>query len=178
MLTKEEREKIAERCKNYGENNHSVLKNTYECLLGRLLPGINETTAREDCREIAARLLDLCDTSNMIELPLDKNGEIIRPGDVVYGEDNLRHEVYQIVFDGDSKWLVLIRDGRMCAGTYYSPISFSHKQPITINSVANRIKNILVDDFTRVELDEVLECVRTELVDITEDLASLGDSDD
>ena len=37
----------------------------------------------EDADKIADVILDLCDTSNMIELPLDKDGKVINIGDKV-----------------------------------------------------------------------------------------------
>lgn len=37
----------------------------------------------EDADKIADIILDLCDTSNMIELPLDKDGKVINIGDKV-----------------------------------------------------------------------------------------------
>lgn len=114
MLTKQEREEIAERFRNYDKAEYVTLySGMYDGLLGEHVP--KETTVKKDRIELASRILELCDTSNMLELPVDKNGEVIRPGDVVYGENNLRHEVYQIVFEDDGKWLVLVSGGRLCA---------------------------------------------------------------
>ena len=169
MLTKQERAAIAERCKNYGENNHSVLKNTYECLLGRLLPGIKETTAREDCREIAARLLDLCDTSNMVELPLDKDGEVIHIGDVIYDNSGMEWEVGNIRFSIEGASISVRSDDDYST---FRPEELTHKQPVTIKSLAQRIKHVLEDEATSIGVNPYVELGR-----IAEQLESLGDSD-
>ena len=42
-----------------------------------------DTLLDEDADKIAGIILDLCDTSNMIELPLDKDGKVINIGDKV-----------------------------------------------------------------------------------------------
>lgn len=167
MLTKQEREEIAERVKNYTMASPSI----YECLLGSPLPKSTDTL--QGCQAMAARILELCDTSNMLELPVDKDGEVIRVGDVVYGEDGLRHEVYQIVFDGDAKWLVLVRDGELSVGTYSSPISFTHKQPVTAKSLAQRIRDVLRNGHS-----EMSPYTSRELVHIANDLERLGDNNE
>jgi len=167
MLTKEERVAIAERANECV----AVCGSLYEVLLGHR--SYCNTTYEEDMKKLLARIIDLCDTSNMVELPLDKDGEVIRVGDVVYGEDGLRHEVYQIVFDGDAKWLVLARDGELSVGTYSSPISFTHKQPVTAKSLAQRIRDVLRNDHS-----EMSPYTSRELVHIANDLERLGDNNE
>lgn len=68
MLTKEERSAIAERANECVE----VCGSLYEVLLG--YPSACNTTYEEDMKKLLARIVDLCDTSNMIELPRDKDG--------------------------------------------------------------------------------------------------------
>lgn len=172
MLTKQEREEIAERFRNYDKAEYVTLySGMYDGLLNEHVP--KETTVKKDRMELANRILELCDTSNMLELPVDKDGEVIRVGDVVYGEDGLRHEVYQIVFDGDAKWLVLVRDGELSVGTYSSPISFTHKQPVTAKSLAQRIRDVLRNDHS-----EMSPYTSRELVHIANDLERLGDNNE
>lgn len=170
MLTKEGRAAIAERAVSFNGNSLHYT-DIYRCLFGEDVP--SDTTIKEDDRNILDRLIDLCDTSNMVELPLDKDGEVIRVGDVVYGEDGLRHEVYQIVFDGDAKWLVLVRDGELSVGAYSSPISFTHKQPVTAKSLAQRIRDVLRNDHS-----EMSPYTSRELVHIANDLERLGDNNE
>lgn len=168
MLTKEERVAIAERLRGtYYITNSTLFK---------ALTGEEELIENDQVKElcvIGRVIFDLCDTSSMIELPLDKDGEVIRAGDVVYGEDGLRHEVYQIVFDGDAKWLVLARDGELSVGTYSSPISFTHKQPVTAKSLAQRIRDVLRNDHS-----EMSPYTSRELVHIANDLERLGDNNE
>lgn len=172
MLTKQEREEIAERFRNYDKAEYVTLySGMYDGLLGEHVP--KETTVKKDRIELASRILELCDTSNMLELPVDKNGEVIRPGDVVYGEDNLRHEVYQIVFEDDGKWLVLVSGGRLCAGTYSNPAAFTHKQPVTVKTLAWQIRNVLADDDYDMGAGAYNQLSR-----IAEQLESLSDKDE
>lgn len=168
MLTKEERAAIAERIKSV---DYVDEKTFYESITGKCVP--STTSYSEDLKTLLQVILDLCDTSNMLELPVDKDGEVIRVGDVVYGEDGLRHEVYQIVFDGDAKWLVLVRDGELSVGTYSSPISFTHKQPVTAKSLAQRIRDVLRNDHS-----EMSPYTSRELVHIANDLERLGDNNE
>lgn len=89
MLTKEERKAIAERIGkefDYTENDE-----VYEALIGEEIP--DNTTWGTDCKVVRNRLIELCDTSNMVELPLDKVVLIHRPSrtvclDMVDGSDN------------------------------------------------------------------------------------------
>lgn len=167
MLTKQEREATIERIKSYGDSDLPF----YKLLFGSRAPYAMQYT--EYLKALKDRVIDLCDTSNMIELPVDKDGEVIRVGDVVYGEDGLRHEVYQIVFDGDAKWLVLDRDGELSVGTYSSPISFTNKQPVTAKSLAQRIRDVLRNDHS-----EMSPYTSRELVHIANDLERLGDNNE
>ena len=166
MLTKKEREEIAERFRNYNGEIHSI----YEYLTGKTAP--SNLTVSQGFKEVSDRLIDICDTSNMLELPVDKDGEYIRVGDVVYGEDNLRLEVSQIVFEDDIKWLVLVSNGRLCVGTYSNPTAFTHKEPVTIYSLIKRIKDALdnVSDTTLLPY--------AKLSRIADELESLGDGNE
>lgn len=168
MLTKEERATIAERLKSTEYITSSTL---FKALTGE--EKLSETSHVKSLCIICSVILGLCDTSNMIELPLDKDGEVIRVGDVVYGEDGLRHEVYQIVFDGDGKWLVLVSGGRLCAGTYSNPAAFTHKQPVTVKTLAWQIRNVLADDDYDIGAGAYNQLSR-----IAKQLEKLGDSDD
>ena len=93
MLTKEERAEIAERMRNCNEADYYDF---YEAVTG-------EETAKcipldKDVDNIANVILDLCDTSNMVELPLDRDGEVIRVGDTVYNEAGNTLEVKSIEY--------------------------------------------------------------------------------
>lgn len=78
MLTKQERAEIAERLRECPDADYYDF---YEAVTGE--ETTIDTLLDEDADKIADIILDLCDTSNMIELPLDKNGKIINIGDKV-----------------------------------------------------------------------------------------------
>ena len=97
MLTKQEREEIAERFRNYDKAEYVTLySGMYDGLLGEHVP--KETTVKKDRMELASRILELCDTSNMLELPVDKDGEVIRIHDVVYDNTGMEREVSEFRF--------------------------------------------------------------------------------
>lgn len=81
MLTKQERAEIAERLKDCPEADYYDF---YEAVTGA--ETTIDTLLDEDADKIADVILDLCDTSNMIELPLDKDGKVINIGDKVCDE--------------------------------------------------------------------------------------------
>lgn len=80
MLTKQEREKIAEKAK---ESIDSInVWDPYYILTGNHI--LKDTSIRGDRKKMASIILDLCDTSNMVELPRDKDGKVIHIGDTVW----------------------------------------------------------------------------------------------
>lgn len=81
MLTKQEREATIERIKSYGDSDLPF----YKLLFGSRAPYAMQYT--EYLKALKDRVIDLCDTSNMVELPLDKDGEVIKVGDTVYDKD-------------------------------------------------------------------------------------------
>ena len=97
MLTKQERAAIAERLKNTEYITSSTL---FKALTGE--EKLNETSHVKSLCIICSVILGLCDTSNMIELPLDKDGEIIHIHDVVYDNTGMEWEVreFRFPFDG------------------------------------------------------------------------------
>lgn len=90
MLTRQERQEIAERakaCKKEEELNWDQFS--------YVLLGI-QSWRNDD--ELLDRIVELCDTSNMIGLPLDKDGEVIRIHDVVYDNTGMEREVSEFRF--------------------------------------------------------------------------------
>lgn len=79
MLTKEEREEIAKRFKSCTKVDFSDI---YRGLFG--IPTPKETTIGEDDKATLNRLIELCDTSDMVELPRDKDGKVIHIGDTIW----------------------------------------------------------------------------------------------
>ena len=164
MLTRQERQEIAERAKACKKEEELDWDQFSYVLLG--VP-----RWRND-EELLDRIAKLCDTSNMIELPLDKDGEVIRIGDMV---DNVAEgKIYRVrgyEFKLDD-CLILLASDRSHIWTYSRPEMLAHKKPVTIASLAEHLRNILqtvegMDDSSYIELSN-----------LADNLELLGDSDD
>ena len=164
MLTKQEREAIAERANECV----AVCGSLYEVLLG--CPSACNTTYEEDMKKLLARIVDLCDTSNMVELPLDKDGEVIHINDVIYDNSGEEYQVECIKFFDIGAGVAIRNDD---AYTITQPGRLTHKNPVTAKSLAQRIKHVLEDEATSIGVSPYVELGR-----IAEQLESLGDSDD
>lgn len=166
MLTKEERAAIAERANECVE----VCGSLYEVLFG--YPSACNTTYEEDMKKLLARIVDLCDTSNMLELPVDKDGEVIRIGDTVYDKDGEEYKVtgYKTLFEDTN---IFLSNGSEPVYATVLAHYLTHKEPVTAKSLAQRIKHVLEDEATSIGVDPHIELRR-----IAKQLESLGDSDD
>lgn len=166
MLTKEEREEIAERFRNYDKAEYVTLySGMYDGLLGEHVP--KETTVKKDRMELAARILDLCDTSNMIELPRDKDGEVIQVGDTVYIGDGIKYEVAGYMMRGNGTEVILVA-GAEPVYTKKPANDITHKKPETIASLVSKIRHLLTTEDISDELsDKIWEL--TDLVEMSGD---------
>ena len=166
MLTKEEREKIAERVSSFNEG-YLCYADIYECLFGER-PRYSALSEEYD-KAIKSRILDLCDTSNMIELPLDKDGEVIKVGDTVYVDDDVKYKVvgYMMRSNGTE---VILAAGAEPVYTKEPANDITHKKPVTIASLVERMRDVLDDD------DDMTAWVFSELSHIADQLEKLGDS--
>lgn len=169
MLTKEERAAIAERAASFNED-YLCYADIYECLFGERPR--DSALSEEFDKAITSRLIDLCDTSNMTELPLDKDGEVIRIGDIV---DNVADgKIYRVrgyEFRPDVCSVLLASD-RSHIWTYSRPNVLAHKKLVTIASLAEHLRDILQT------VEGMDDSAYRELSDIADNLEILGDSDD
>lgn len=166
MLTKEERKAIAERANKAKYSMDPI----FEILLGYSSP--EYMSLKDDFIAMVTRILDLCDTSNMIELPLDKDGVPFKRGDTVYESDGTEHTVdgYAFAFD-DAKILSIINStDRSCVGIQTDELT--HKNPITIASLAKELTDIAAADY------DTPMVVKRKISDIADQLEKLGDTDD
>lgn len=163
MLTKEEREEIAERANECV----AVCGSLYEVLLGH--PSACNTTYEEDMKKLLARIVDLCDTSNMIELPRDKDGEVIHVGDIVYYGSTI-YMVKKNIYKGN-EWEIQFFDDKLCISIYAEPNDLTHKKPVTIASLNEQLRHVL-------DKGHMSAWSMAKLFEIVEQLESLGDSDD
>jgi hypothetical protein len=166
MLTKEERTAIAERLKSTEYITSSTL---FKALTGE--EKLNEMSHVKSLCIICSVILGLCDTSNMIELPLDKDGEVIRVGDTVYIGDGIKYEVAGYMMRGNSTEVILAA-GAEPVYTKESANDITHKKPVTIASLIERIREIASND------DDISYCTSSELLGIADKLEKLGDNDD
>ena len=163
MLTKQERAEIAERLKNVDELDDMTF---YKAITGRHRP--DKTSYTFDLATMSRIIFDLCDTSNMLELPLDKDGKVIHVGDIVYYGSTI-YMVKKIIYNGN-KWEIQFFDDKLCISIYAEPNDLTRKKPVTIASLNEQLRHVL-------EKGEMSSWSKDKLSDIADQLESLGDSD-
>lgn len=167
MLTKQEREAIAERVVSFNGDTLRYV-DFYKCLLGEYPQ--DSSSSFEDDKAILDRLIELCDTSNMVELPRDKDGEVIRVGDTLYCGSSTAYKAKKIIHNGN-EWEIQFFDEKFCIPVYDDPDTLTHKKPVTIASINKQLKHLL-------DKGEMSSWLMAKLFDIFDQLESLGDSDD
>lgn len=168
MLTKEERKAIAERIGkefDYAENDE-----VYEALIGEEIP--DNTTWETDCKVVRNCLIELCDTSNMIELPLDKDGEVIHIGDTLYDDDGAEITVSSIRFNESRNNVVITCEGSDFVCTYAGD-SLTRKNPVTVQGLSERMQEVIDDYGLSVNSD-----LSEKLLDIANQLKELAGKDE
>lgn len=167
MLTKEERSAIAERFISY-DGNKLYFAELFKCLFGREIP--RDATTKGSAKTVIDCLIDLCDTSNMVELPRGKDGEVIHIGDTVAnGADGqiCRVRGYEFKLDDCS---VLLTSDRSHIWTYSRPDTLTHKKLVTPKLLSTQIRRVI-------DKGEMTSLAMAELFDIADQLENLGDSD-
>lgn len=162
MLTKQERQEIAERakaCKKEEELNWDQYS--------YVLLGVSRWRNDE---ELLDRIVDLCDTSNMIELPLDKDGEVIHAGDTVYVGDR-EFTVNGFIFN-DNGVTVRVVHTKLSALNFYKSNELTHKKTVTITSLVGEIRRTLSQNTI------MNKETTAKLWEITDQIEMLGDIDD
>jgi len=167
MLTKEERAAIAERVLSFNEE-YLCYADIYECLFGER-PRYSALSEEYD-KAIKSRILDLCDTSNMIELPLDKDGEVIKVGDTVYVDDDVKYKVAGYMMRGNSIEVILTT-GTESVYTKESADDITHKKPGTTAVLSAQIRRAI-------DKGQMSAWAMAELFSVVEQLEKLSDSDD
>ena len=162
MLTKQEREEIAKRFKSCTKVDFSDI---YRGLFG--IPTPKETTIGEDDKATLNRILDLCDTSDMMELPLDKDGKVIHIGDTVWCDGD-KYQVASIRYDTSGLFgvEVYIRSAvEMFRAFWRSPKTVTHIEPISdheriaqeIEEIADANKGTVTEEDLRLVAEEIRE---------------------
>lgn len=164
MLTKEERSAIAERIKSVGCVDE---KTFYESIVGKCVP--STTSYTEDLKTIFRVVLDLCDTSNMIGLPLDKDGIPFKRGDTVYESDGTEHIVDGYAFSRANAKIVSVVDLINNTRILFEADEITHKKPVTIASLAKELADIVASDYGTPMV------VKHKISEIADQLEKLGD---
>ena len=141
MLTKEDRATIAERLKNTEYITSSTL---FKALTGE--EKLSETSHVKSLCIICSVILGLCDTSNMIELPIDKDGEVIKVGDTVYVDDDVKYKVVGYMMRGNGTEVILAA-GAEPVYTKEPANNITHKKPVTIASLVKELTDIVAADY-------------------------------
>ena len=163
MLTKEERAAIAERANRAKYSMDSI----FEILHGYSSP--EYMSLKDDFIAMVTRVLDLCDTSNMVELPVDKDGEVIHIGDTVYAGER-EFTVDGFIFN-DSNVIVRAIHTKLSVLNFCKPGELTHKKPGAIESLVSEIRHVI-------NRGEMTSWSMSKLFDISDQLEKLGDSDD
>ena len=167
MLTKEERAAIAERLKSTEYITSSTL---FKALTGE--EKLSETSHVKSLCIICSVILGLCDTSNMLELPVDKDGEVIHIGDTVYDKDGKKHVVLQFeVLNGRTDVVLSASTNPYCVTVFAHDVT--HEEPITAKLLAQQLRNL-----AECERGYIPTWTLSKLVDIAEKLERLGDNDE
>ncbi len=167
MLTKEERAAIAKRAASFNED-YLCYADIYECLFGERPR--DSALSEEFDKAITSRLIDLCDTSNMIGLPRDKDGKVICPGDTVYVDDDMKYKVAGYMMRGNSIEVILTT-GTESVYTKESADDITHKKPGTTAALSEQIRNVI-------DKGQMTAWAMTELFNIVDQLESLSDKDE
>lgn len=166
MLTKEERAAIAERLSSVSELGDRTF---YEAITGEQRP--SETSYKEDLKAMSNVIINLCDTSNMVELPVDKDGIPFKKGDTVYESDGTEHKVDGYTFTRRDTKILHVTDPDYNEYVVLSSDELTHKKAATIKSLVEELRNTLF-----AATISGRECKK--ILHIADQLESLGDSDD
>lgn len=161
MLTRQERQGIADRAKAYKKGGEELSWDQFSYVLLGIQSWRNDD-------ELLDRIVELCDTSNMIGLPLDKDGEVIRIHDVVYDNTGMEREVSEFRFPFYGACIYARTDDDRST---FRPDELAHKKQVTIKSLVEELRSTLCAAYISGR-----ECEK--ILHIADQLERLGDSDD
>ena len=163
MLTKQEREEIAKRFKSCTKVDFSDI---YRGLFG--IPTPKETTIGEDDKATLNRLIELCDTSDMVELPRDKDGKVIHIGDTVWCSGEKETVKAIEIRDSEARIHFVVPLG---CESWSSPELITRAEPISDHESIARA----IEDITHCLNDAAASL---KLQDIAMELRKLGDGNE
>lgn len=167
MLTKKERKEIAERLSSVTKLGDRAF---YEAITGEQRP--DTTSYEEDLKAMFNVVINLCDTSNMIELPVDKDGIPFKKGDTVYESDGTEHKVDGYTFTRCDTKILSVVDPINNAYVVLNSEELTHKKTVTIASLVGEIRRTLSQNAI------MNKEATSKLWEITDQIEMLSDSDD
>ena len=163
MLTRQERQEIAEKAKLY-KGKELDWDNITDVLTGSLCWKSDD--------ELLDRIIDLCDTSNMVELPVDKDGIPFKKGNTVYESDGTEHKVDGYTFTRCDTKILSVVDPINNSYVVLEADELTHKKPITIASLVGEIRRTLSQNTI------MNKEATSKLWEITDQIEMLGDGND
>lgn len=166
MLTKQEREEIVKRVKDELDRDYVDYADFCEAITGK---GVSIGKPFDYYnRMIFSVVLDLCDTSDMVELPRDKDGKVIHIGDTVWCSGEKETVKAIEIRDSEARIHFVVPLG---CESWSSPELITHAEPISeYESIARAI-----EDITHCLNDAAASL---KLQDIAMELRKLGDDND
>lgn len=141
----------------------------YKCLFGKDVS--SGTSWVQDFSEMVDSIFELYDVSNMLELPVDKDGEYVHIGDTVYlGYDSYNVTGYEV---RDNYVNVILVNGEENENFPVRANLVTHKAPVVIRLLAQRIRDALGDENTH-----TVKFAYVELNHIADIMESLADNDE
>lgn len=171
MLTKQKRDEIVKRAKDELDKDEIDYADLYAAITGKYL-SIGKPFGYYS-RIMLSVVLDLCDMSDMVELPCDKDGEVIHIGDTVWWDGD-KYQVASIRYDtsdffGAEVYIRNVDD--MYNAFWRSSDAVTHAEPISDHeNIARAIEDIVY------RLDDAAASLK--LQDIAMELRKLGDGND
>lgn len=160
MLTKQKRDEIVKRAKDELDKDEIDYADLYAAITGKYL-SIGKPFGYYS-RIMLSVVLDLCDTSNMMELPRDKDDKVIHIGDMVWFE-GVKETVSAIEMYKDTVYIHLTSPKR--PNTFSSPNVLTHVDPISeyeriaqeIEEIADANKGSVTEEDLRLVAEEIRE---------------------
>lgn len=158
MLTKQAREKIAERAKKSIDSGGVC--GPYQVLINDPVPQYTNITV--DNIKMCSVILDLCDTSDMVELPRDKDGKVIHIGDTVWCSGEKETVKAIEIRDSEARIHFVVPLG---CESWSSPELITHAEPISeyeriaqeIEEIADANKGSVTEEDLRLVAEEIRE---------------------
>ncbi|EPD78772.1 hypothetical protein [Atopobium sp. oral taxon 199] len=156
MLTKQEREEITRRVKDELDRDYIDYTVFYRAITGKDV-SIGKSLDYDN-RTMFSIILDLCDTSNMIELPRDKDGVPIHIGDTVWYDGEV-YKVSSIRYDDIGLFGIEIyirRNTERFRAFWRKPSEITHADPISeYERIAQEIEEIAAGSSGTVIADDL-----------------------